>query len=186
MREKAGKVSLVVVVAVIVVVTVLVALCPVSFCCSRTLAIRTQCQSNLHSFDLALSSFCYPPQNSYPSNLWSFRSASITPELLLCPGPGSVADGIELSMSNISRYADYVYVSGLSSKAPGDLPVIICPPINHSGKGGNVLWGDHSTAWVPKEEFDKLIDKLYADTNLTIVVSEALTKRSRGRYKSRP
>ena len=178
-----------VVLTVVIIFVALGALMPIPTARSRDLARRTQCQSNLHSLDIALQGYCYPPVESYPMDLWDLDPHDISQEAFLCPGAGSVREGTELSLSNISRYADIIYVSGLSPKCPADIPVILCPPINHGGKGGNVLFGSHSTRWVLPEEFEAVTDRMYAyaqSNGLRVVVSEALTKRSRGRYTPRP
>ncbi len=156
---------------------------------ARPLAIRRACQSNLHCFDLALSAYCYPPRDFYPTTLWSIGEYDVSPLMFICPGHYDLPDTVHLSMSNISQYADLIYVAGLGPDCPADVPVILCPPINHNGKGGNVLFGDHRTRWMPAKEFDRVMawTYAYAESNgLGVVVSDALTKRSNGRYRSRP
>ncbi|TFH47461.1 MAG: hypothetical protein E4H01_08320 [Lysobacterales bacterium] len=140
----------------------------------------------MHSFDLALSAHCYPPVTNYPAVLSHLSPNDVSPLLFICPGDTEGRSNVASRVAEADRTTSFIYIGNLSADLSPDMPVMLCPPIHHEGEGGNVLFGDHRTSWTPKPEFDKLIDKLYADTNLMIVVSEALTKRSRGRYKSRP
>jgi hypothetical protein len=141
------------------------------------------CHSNLRLFDLALGAYCYPPVNTYPATLDDLNTNVVVPEVYFCPGgPGMPTN---VTMANVGLFCDYIYVSGLSPGTPAGQAVIICPPLNHDGKGGYVLGSDHAVRWVPSPQIDKLISDLYSDTNLTIIVSPALTKRSKGRYRSR-
>ncbi len=155
----------------------------------REFAIRAQCQANLRGLGSALSAHCYPPETNYPTRLSALSSNDISPLQFICPGGPEIPNGVQLTLSYITQYSHLSYVAGLGPNAPGEVPVILCPPINHGGKGGNVLFGDYSATWLPPEQFDSLMDwtYTYAKSNgLRIVVSDALTKRSKGRYKSRP
>ncbi len=147
----------------------------------RELCKRSCCQSNMHQFDLALQAHCYPPITNYPASLAQLSPNDVSPKLYMCPSDPekTIADNV----ANTEDHSSYIYVANLSLTAPPDMPVILCP--NHEN-GGNVLWIDHSTQWLPDSKFDALTDNLYADTNLPILVSDALTKRSNGRYYSRP
>ena len=162
-------------------VTLFIALLLCSFAAwrYRHLPGRYSCLSNMISYSANLSS---SRDEFYPTSLVEL-AGWYGPGLLTCPASGEErATAAPLATAR----ADYIYVAGLSTEHPMDMPIVLCPPINHGDKGGNVLCTDYSVLWLRKQEMDRLIDKLYADTNLTIVVSEALTKRSRGRYKSRP
>ena len=145
----------------------------------RHLPGRYSCLCNMISYSANLS----PSRDGfYPASLVEL-AGWYGPGLLTCPASGSErATAAHLATAR----ADYIYVAGLSTECPMDMPIVLCPPINHGDQGGNVVCTDRSVLWVRKQEMDRLIDRLYADSNLTIVVSEALTKRSRGRYKSRP
>ena len=153
---------------------------------ARMMSRRMCCQSTLHQLDSALSDQCRPPNTAYPAKLSDLTSKAITPHMLLCPALIFSGASAAPTMADAAETTTYIYIAHPSTSIAADMPIILCPPIYHEDEGGNVLLGDHSTTWVPKAQFDNLIEKLYADTNLTIVVSEALTKRSKGKYYSRP
>ena len=129
-----------------------------------------------------------------PATLAGLDPGDISPSCLICPqaeasrGCPWPADEV-VTLRDMDKWTDYIYVSGLLRSNTSILPIVICPPINHLGKGGNVLFTDWRRKWIPSPEIDKLIDWTYAyaeSNGLRIVVSEALTKRSNGRYRSRP
>src|ERR1051326_1752250 len=79
---------------------------------------------------------------SYP---YSFDSLpkTIRPGIFVCPSSGYIAG----SMTNVDEWTDYIY---LSFRGPEDMlldtATIICPPENHGGKYGHVVWGDGGRA----------------------------------------
>lgn len=155
----------------------------------RELAIRATCQNWLYSLDGALTGYCYPPKTNYPPSLSCLGSNDTSPSVLVCPGVWPALKDYPEPLSEMDEYTDYIYVAGLGPTSPLGIPLLICPPINHRGKGGNVLDSDHSLRWVPSPEIDKLIDWTYAhaeSNGLRVVVSEALTARSKGKYRSSP
>lgn len=148
---------------------------------------RNPCQSNLHQIDLALSAYCFPPVSNYPLDLALLHSNDVSPRYFVCPTSGNQPG----AMSNVMEWMDYIYVAGLSSdqEYPKNLPVLIEPPLHHDKSGGNALMATHATAWFSAPDLDRLIEWTYAyaqSNGLRVVVSEALMKRSKGRYKSRP
>ena len=173
---------LVAVVVIVVTLVVLAALLLPAVARFRGIAIRSSCQSNLHQFDIAIASY-WNASKHYPSTLTDMSPNDIHSKLFMCPGDMDAR--FTRDLSNAWTTASYIYVAGLGPDCPDDMPLIICPPINHGGRGGNVLWGDHSTSWVPVRDFEKLIESLYANTNVSVLVGESLTKRSGGRYRSR-
>jgi hypothetical protein len=154
---------------------------------NRCSAPRTACQSQLHQIDLSLEAHCYPPVTDYPLDLALLNSNDVSPELFVCPTSGNKPG----AMSNVMEWMDYIYVAGLSSdqEYPKNLPILIEPPLHHDKAGGNALMASHATSWFPAPDLDRLIEWTYAyaeSNGLRVVVSEALMKRSKGRYKSRP
>jgi hypothetical protein len=92
------------------------------------------------------------------------------------------------------EWTDYIYISGLGPTAPAEVPVIICPPMFHQGRGGNALMGDHSCTWFADPEYvDKLIEDPLAfcpnapaslRSNIYVHVSKRITEQSKGKYRS--
>ncbi len=176
--------------AVLVVLVLLTPRALDAYRLKRDREIIYQCQLHLwQGIDLALQSYGYPAYSNYPSSLSCLSSNDTCSELLLCPGVKEPQRGCARALADMDAYTDYIYVAGLTPASPPGIPIVICPPVNHDGKGGNILDTDHSQRWVPVPEIDKLIDWTYAcaeSNGLRVVVSEALTKRSKGRYTSRP
>ena len=148
----------------------------------RERGTRGACQANMHSLDLALASFCYPPITSYPSDL-SMLSNEVDAYMFICSG----SKGEPGAVSNAMEWMDYIYVAGLRPSAQPGTPILICPPENHQGKGGCILDADHSTRWYPSPGIDSIISNMLSPTSAyTVVVSKRLTERTGGKYTSRP
>ena len=167
---------------------------------TKRFQLRTQCRSQLCNVDLALQTYDYPAYSNYPPTLAAFRPGSMMALGLVCPeatpfprskyrGGGLTDEDLGHTLAEMDKWTDYIYVSGLTPSSGTGIPMVICPPINHGGKGGNVLFTEHSVQWMPPPEIDRLIDGAYAyakSNGLRVVVSEALTRRSGGRYRSSP
>lgn len=151
----------------------------------RRSSLRSQCNSSLGCIDLSLGSYCYPPVNNYPPSLADLSHTTVTPLTFACPWARTEPQ----SLDNLDAWSDRMYLAGLNPATPPGVPVVVCPPINHDGRGGNVLFSEHTRRWIPSPKIDAVIDHMYAyaaSNGLRVVVSEALTKRSKGRYASRP
>jgi len=133
---------------VIVIIAILAALLLPAIAKARELSKRSGCQSNLHQFDLALSGYCYPPQNFYPTNhLTDLPNDDVTPGMFICPG--DLGKGAADTVSNISAMScSYYYRGGLSPAAAGGMKVIWDKETsNHANRGFCALDTDHSTRW---------------------------------------
>ncbi len=152
---------------------------------ARLLSKAMCCQSSLHQFDLAIGAYRMETgMGPYPMSLTNLSPNDVSPMLFYCPG---YEGGMARTVAEAGLTTTYIYIANPGSNNPAETPVILCPPLFHSGKGGNMLCVDHATRWIRgAAAFDEIMDRLYADTNLIIVVSEDLTRRSNGRYKSRP
>ena len=137
------------------------------------LSKRSACQSNLHQFDLALQANCVRGGTNYLDRLSDVPDEDIAPMLFRCPSDpnGHIAASVKEADATMS----YIYVGGLPTNCPGDIPLIICPPKNHGNKGGNVLFANHECKWIPCPEIDRLIEQTCAyakSNNLQIVTRE--------------
>jgi len=146
----------------------------------QDLGARSRCCEHLHYLDKALVAYCSPPATNYPSNL-DMLSNDLSPDLFVCPGSGNKPG----SLTNVMEWTDYIYVTGLSTSTPPGVPVLLCPPENHKGKGGSILDTDHSMRW--STNTDCIISNIMSATSgYTVVVSKRLTEQSHGKYKSKP
>lgn len=150
---------------------------------ARELSIRHQCYMHLCHFNSALHEYCRPPTFQYPSSLSQLSAEDVSVSDYVCPGSGEPCVG---TVQDATDTTSDIYISGLNPTSPFEVPRVICPPINHGGKGGFLLLNSYAL-WMKAEELDELIDRTYAYANsngLRIVVSESMTKRSNGQYKS--
>ncbi len=157
---------------------------------SRELARRTQCQSNLHQFDLVLQAYCCHPGENYPTNLADLHPEDVALKLFVHPG----GKNLPTQLSNVMEWTDYIYISGLGPTAPAEVPVFICPPMFHEDKGASMLMGDHSCTWFPDLAYvDKLIEDPLAfcsnpppglRSNIYVHVSKRIEEQSKGKYRS--
>jgi len=136
---------------VIVIIAILAALLLPAIARARELARRTQCQSNLHQFDLALSGYCYPPVNRYPGHLTDLSSNDVSPELFLCPGSTNpAAANLQEIVDSAGELCSYYYMGGESPATPAGKLIIMGKFIaNHAGNGLCALNSDHSTRFFP-------------------------------------
>jgi len=151
----------------------------------QVLSRRDKCISHFYDLRAALDS--YRTSNSastYPSRLSELIDQGVPAADYVCPSSGALVG----ALSNVDLWTDYIYVVDLGGPHQiTDIPILLCPPDNHYDVEGCLLYrGDGFVGCLWKFGFDRLLEQLYADTNLQIRVSEALTKRSKGRYRSRP
>ena len=149
LRKEGRGFTLVELLVVIVIIAILAALLLPAIARARALAQRTQCQSNLHQFDIALSGFCYPPVNKYPANLMLLGSNDISVKMFLCPGDLTNAiNPIQTAIDDSN--CSYKYRPSLNPATPAGTIIIADENLGyHTGEGINGLDTDHSTKWMP-------------------------------------
>jgi hypothetical protein len=149
---------------------------------ARAIGCRTQCQSNLHQFDIALSGYCYPPVNSYPAHLAQLGTNDISVKMFVCPNsgneyPATQPEAIELS--------DYIYTQNLNPATPAGVTLIICP--YHQPEGYHSLDSDHSTKWSPATDNNSTVEAVLqdlVDRGYSFHVSARVEEQSGGRLCS--
>ena len=134
---------------VILIIAVLAALLLPAVAKARQLAKRTQCQSNLHQFDLALQAHCYPPVEQYPQYLSLLSAEDIAVKMFACPGDPSFQSMQAASVAAMADGNCSYQFKGLASPGEAATNYVIFDEAmaNHASKGFNALMGDHSCTW---------------------------------------
>ena len=92
------------------------------------------------------------------------------PELFVCPATGHKPGAIK----SVSEWSDYIYVGKMADYMIG-AALVICPPENHGGKYGYVLFNGVLSSRLPADQVRRLITNPFCMvTNL----SEGLIKHS--------
>ena len=150
-RIKGEAFTLIELLVVIVIIAILAALLLPAIARARELAKRTQCQSQLHQFDLALQGYAYPPQNFYPTNNLSgnLGSNEVSVALFVCPGDLFTAVAADLG-SLADGNCSYYYRLAQGPGTPAGTSLIFDKGVtNHAGRGYNCLDTDHSCRFYP-------------------------------------
>jgi len=141
--------TLVELLVVIVIIAILAALLLPAIAKARSLARRTQCQSHLHQFDLALGAHVYPPTRFYPANLADLNTNDISGNIFVCPGDLISTVQLEIAMIGDDN-CSYAYLPSKSPATPTGCLIIFDEQLyHHEGLGYNTLESDHSYHWVP-------------------------------------
>jgi hypothetical protein len=88
--------------------------------------------------------------DSFPPSLASLAHTN-QPGFFVCPSSGRTPG----SMTNVELWTDYIYLSGthMDDTMLLDVATLICPPENHGGKFGHVVWGG---GWIQRLPADKI------------------------------
>ena len=152
---------------------------------------RDGCLQHLNALHVKLGTYrSSQAASNYPFRLRDMPWGSADASNLVCPSSHSQVG----SLSNAEEWTDYIYVVDSGGKHTTDfggqhamdMPQLLCPPANHFGRSGLILYSEGAVRSMWLDEFDRFVESIYVDTNLAIHVSAALTRRSKGRYKSRP
>ena len=131
-------------VSLVAVVIVVLALCVSSLSTKWDRDRRVSCVGNLTHINLGIKMYAADHGNVYPQKLVDLgRYLTYTPKLFVCPASGNRPGDFE----TVDQWTEYQYVSGLHESLPSDTVVACCPPQNHDGDGGNILFRDGHIEW---------------------------------------
>ncbi len=150
MKDQKHSTSPVAILALVVIVGILIGLCPCSFSCSSERARRVACMNNLIMIGKARMMYAMDHTNGVP-DLLAITNYAANPRLFICPSSGHNPG----PLPSLRQWSDYVMASGLGTVTPPHAAVAFCPPENHDGKGGNILFDDGSVQWFDAKEFWK-------------------------------
>lgn len=137
---------------VVLIIAILASLLLPAVAKARQLARRTQCQSHMHQFDLALQAHCYPPVEIYPTNLNKVARDDVDIKLFICPGDPGLQNNTRWPAFSVATIGadncSYYFKKGASPSSPPEV-IILCDKgtTNHFSQGYNALMGDHSCVW---------------------------------------
>src|SRR5689334_13284122 len=94
----------------------------------------------------------YLAGDDYPPLLSSLINQNPNPAIFVCPATGHAAG----RMASVEDWTDYIYVAG-PYDFMADVAVLICPPENHGGKYGHILWGSGVIEELPPDRIKALI-----------------------------
>ena len=144
---------------------------------AREAANRIKCSSNMRQIGLALRMYANStPGSAFPPDLATLaRSSTLTPDVFVDPSDnlttpaagGSPAVWASQISSAPSPHCSYVYPYqvGWTDAMPSDVVVLYESPSNHSGDGGNVLFGDGHAEFFRSAEMQKMIAQVQAGQN---------------------
>ncbi len=87
----------------------------------------------------------------FPPSLSCLTNAKSS--IFICPETGH-SPGV---LTNVDQWTDYIYVPELPDAGRQDVAVLICPPENHGGAYGHVLWGGGWCVRLPPDKTRALI-----------------------------
>jgi hypothetical protein len=90
-------------------------------------------------------------RGGFPPSLSVLTDAA--PSLFLCPSSGREPGAV----TNVDEWTDYIYVPNAEDWMRVDLAVLICPPENHGGKYGHVVFGGGQMRRLPAAQAKALI-----------------------------
>ena len=109
---------------------------------------RISCANNLKQVGVGLKMWAGDHGKVYPNTIEECSPyLGYQAPLLICPSSGNAPGPIE----TVGEWTDYIYITGLSETNAASEILIFCPPKNHKGKGGHILFLDGRVKWFNSE-----------------------------------
>lgn len=116
----------------------------------------SRCMSALHQIGLACQMYAEDHSGEFPSNFWAMApDYGGNPKAYICPASGNTPGDI----SRVDQWTDFVFIPHLCSSHPSNTVLASCPPNNHDGAGGNILFVDGSVCWYNAQEFTNVLKR---------------------------
>ena len=122
---------------------------------AREMARRAACASNLRQVGIVLVAYAEANNDALPPDLDTLiKQSSMPSNIFICPAA-------------VEAQEPYIYVPvGTMNDLDPQTPWVIENPENHGGKGGNVLYGDTHTEWVPQARLTPMLDDAGVEKSL--------------------
>jgi hypothetical protein len=139
--------------------TVLISALALSLGCSRHIGptrADNLCLTNLATLSVRLQTPLAPwsPNGeSFPSTLQQLVTPKTPLSVFVCPATGHKPG----PSTNIEQWTDYIYFAS-QKQLLMNIPLVICPPENHGGKFGHVLWQHIGRDRLPPDQIRALIE----------------------------
>ncbi len=109
--------------------------------------------SNLSAMGKAMKMCSMDNNTCFPSNWADLVNYANNSKLWVCPSSHTSWG----SITNLDQWADYILVANLKESDSPRAVLAFCPPKDHKGEGGNVLFIEGSVEWTRTEDFDALL-----------------------------
>jgi prepilin-type processing-associated H-X9-DG protein len=112
-------------------------------------AKRTHCMCNLMQIGKMVKLYSEEHSGACPASLQDLTNFCTNPRLYICMSSGHKPG----SITNISDWTDYTFIPNSGT----NMVLAFCPPKNHGGKGGNIMFVDGSVCWYSAEPFASVL-----------------------------
>jgi len=124
---------------------------------SRVLASRDACVSNILAIHDSIYSYV-GSGHRYPHRLSQISESVPNLAIFVCPDTGAIPG----TATEVDLWTDYIYLGNQEDTPDQDVPLLICPPENHGGHFGHVLWRGRNVQQVRASEIHELIRDPFA------------------------
>ena len=116
---------------------------------SRHPDYRLLCKSNLKHMSMAALLYAHDHDDVWARNVNQLLPYVGTPKTLVCPATQHEPGEVEYA----AEWTDYVFIADVNMNADSPEILAYCPPANHDGKLGIVVFSDGHVERLKTEEF---------------------------------
>ena len=125
---------------------------------------KIECLSRLSNIGLLSQFYSAAHNDQLPTNVasllaywpgFSHREYRRNLRFLLCPATHHTAG----KKAEADHWTDFVMFTNVARSSPSRMPLMYCPPRNHAGIGGNILFTDGSVEWYDANEFSNVLSQ---------------------------